>query len=101
MHKSVMENVLEFFCFIFECHSRILALQCFVFFLSKAYAASFSSQLFPSYPKVYSVSRSYIPWGSVSEAAGDALTLFPRGPVTDSPRRTVYKHTCVKGPLSL
>lgn len=37
----------------------------------------------------------------VAEATGDALTLFPRGPVAGSPRRTVYKHTCVKVPLSL
>lgn len=37
----------------------------------------------------------------MAEATGDALTLFPRGPVAGSPRRTVYKHTCVKVPLSL
>jgi hypothetical protein len=34
------------------------------------------------------------------ETAGDTLTLLPRSPVTGSPRRTVYKHTCVKVPLS-
>lgn len=42
----------------------------------------------------------YVPGGRVADPAGDALALFPRGPVTGSPRRTVYKHTCVKVPLS-